>query len=350
MLSDTSFRIHSFQPLIKPQDLFNSLPLSPRIIEQVRLGRRQTIEILEGRDHRLLVVVGPCSIHDVKAALEYAVQLKKMAYSLRDALHIVMRVYFEKPRTSLGWKGLISDPHLDGSFDINHGLKLARQLLLEINELGLPAATEFLDIMTPRYISDLVSWSVIGARTVTSQIHRELASGLGMPMGFKNNSDGNIKAAIDAMTVAQYSHPLITIRENGLPVIMVTPGNPHRHIILRGSDTGTNYSMEHVEQTLQLLKAHQCPPRVMIDCSHGNSSKQYKNQPSVLRYWIHHIEKKRPLICGVMLESHLVPGKQALGHKKNLTYGQSITDSCIGWEETQDLLIELAEAVRKTYP
>jgi 3-deoxy-7-phosphoheptulonate synthase len=271
--------------------------------------------------------------------------LKSAAEKLSDKLYIIMRVYFEKPRTTVGWKGLISDPWLDGSFDINQGLALARTLLLELSQLGVPAGTEFLDTFVPTYFSDLIAWCAIGARTVESQIHRELASGLPMPVGFKNNMDGNIKAAIDAVKAAQHSHSFLGITQAGMPAMTRTAGNKDCHIILRGSHTASNYADYSIREAADFLKEAQLTPRMMVDCSHGNSMKEYQRQRTVVHALIDQLKKGPRFINGIMLESHLVEGKQKLQAKKALTYGQSITDGCIGWEDTLVLLEELAKAV-----
>ncbi len=338
--------LHSQQLLMTPQALMTAQPLNATALATVRLARDHINHIIQGKDRRLLVIVGPCSIHDTQAAMEYATLLKRAAEKFADDLCIVMRVYFEKPRTTIGWKGFISDPRLDGSFAINDGLALARQLLLELNQLGMPAGTEFLDTIIPAYLSDLIAWCAIGARTVESQTHRELASGLEMPVGFKNNTDGNIKVAIDAVSVAQHPHRFLGITQEGKPAIILTSGNPNCHVILRGSNTLPNYTANHVQETAGFLKDAGLMPRIMVDCSHGNSMKDEKRQRAVVRALIEQIKQGSTFINGVMLESNLVAGKQALQTKDALIYGQSVTDGCMGWEETLSVLEELAFTCR----
>lgn len=334
----------SEQVLITPDILINEFPHTSKTRQVVNDARHAINQILSGNDKRLLVIVGPCSIHDPDAALEYAHLLADAARQYQETLCIVMRAYFEKPRTTLGWKGLISDPNLDGSFDINTGLQSARKLLVAINELGLPIGTEFLDTFTPQYLKDLVSWCAIGARTSESQIHRELASYLPMPVGFKNTTDGNIQIAIDAMQVAQQSHPLLTINQAGYPMMVRTTGNHASHIVLRGSNQGTNFSAESVKQVREALLNIGLPLRIMIDCSHGNSQKKHEQQKEVINSVIQQLmDHEQHGIFGIMLESNLVPGKQQLSNK--LIYGQSITDSCIGWDETRAILATLAHTL-----
>lgn len=337
---------HLTEPLLTPATLLNTLPLSSKALETVKTARAAARNIIQGTDKRLLVIVGPCSIHDTQAALEYATLLKTAAERLTNELFIIMRVYFEKPRTTVGWKGLIRDPLLDGSFNINNGLTLARKLLLDLAELGVPAGTEFLDSMTPAYLSDLIAWSVIGARTVESQIHRELASALAMPVGFKNNTEGNIKAAIDAVQVAQCPHHFLGINTLGIPSIIKTTGNPNGHIILRGSNTTTNYSVHHIHEAANLLRYANLTPRLMVDCSHGNSMKDYQKQLTVVQALTEQLRTGPSFICGIMLESHLLAGRQELHPKHPLIYGQSITDGCIAWEDTVPLLEKIALAFK----
>lgn len=345
MLTVENHAVATQRALVTPESLIQSLPTPIRLSDRIASFRKQAEHIIHGHDPRLLVVVGPCSIHDPDAAIEYALKLKQLANELQDTLLIIMRVYFEKPRTTIGWKGLIRDPHLDQTYDINHGLKLARQLLLAINELGLPIATEFLDAMIPNYLQDLITWSAIGARTVQSQMHRELASGLNMPVGFKNNTDGNIKVAIDAVQTANHPHQLLSINSQGQPAIIHTVGNANCHIILRGSNDETNFSWESIQDATHKLKQTHINPRVMIDCSHGNSMKDYQRQPAVLDYLINIIQQGSTSILGIMLESNLVAGKQKLISKDHLVYGQSITDGCIGWDETALSLKKLASCM-----
>lgn len=335
-------RIASLQSLITPDQLLQQLPLPDLLTQQIASYRQTIVDILDGRDERLLVVIGPCSIHDSQAALDYAKRLKMAAEQFKSSLFFVMRVYFDKPRTLLGWKGLISDPHLNGSYDMNHGLILARQLLLELTALGLPAATEFLDSMIPQYIGDLISWCAIGARTAESQIHRELASGLSMPVGFKNSTDGNIQIAVDAVNAARCQHRFLGISKSGQPSILHSTGNEHCHIILRGGNSGPNYAPEHVHHALKLLKEAGLPERLMIDCSHGNSMKNHLRQADGVASIRQQRAKNPRAICGVMLESHLNSGKQVLGSQAPLEYGVSITDACLSWDETLPLLEALA--------
>lgn len=340
-----SFRTQ--QSLITPQALLHDFPLTTRTNQFINNVRATATQIIQGHDNRLLVIVGPCSIHDPIAATEYGYLLKQAAERFSDDLAIIMRVYFEKPRTTLGWKGFISDPLLNGSFDVNQGLSRARQLLIQLNESGLPTATEFLDPIIPPYISDLISWCAIGARTSESQLHRELASGLPMPVGFKNSTDGNIKIAIDATQVARQSHPLLSISPEGLPTIFHTSGNNACHIVLRGSSTHTNYAPE---QIAAILQDATLTNRIIVDCSHGNSNKMHQHQITAAHSLADQISAGSQSICGIMLESNLLAGKQSLTPNKALTYGQSITDSCISWTETIPLLEKLAQAAlaRKT--
>jgi 3-deoxy-7-phosphoheptulonate synthase len=340
-----NLRIHSNQPLITPESLIQEFPISENANEVVKAARNAANRIIQGGDDRLLVIVGPCSIHDSKAALEYAALLQNAAQSFKKELCIIMRVYFEKPRTTVGWKGLISDPFLNGSFDMNCGLRIARNLLLEINNLGMAAATEFLDTIVPQYLSDLISWSAIGARTSASQTHRELASGLPMAVGFKNSTDGNIKIAIDAVKVASHPHHFLSICQNGTPAIVRTTGNNNCHIILRGSQHGPNYETQHIIAAVNTLQNSNLIPRLMIDCSHGNSMKDYQRQHQIVQSITEQIENGSDYICGVMLESNLIAGNQTLDAEQPLVYGQSITDGCISWEETLILLEKLANAM-----
>jgi 3-deoxy-7-phosphoheptulonate synthase len=339
-------RIVRLVELASPRALIQELPLSDEHAEVLLRGRAEVEAILQGRDDRLLVVVGPCSVHDVAATREYAERLAAEVKGRREDLCLAMRVYFEKPRTSLGWKGLINDPHLDGSSDVNTGLRMARRLLLEVLSLGLPVGCEFLDPITPQYISDAVCWGAIGARTVESQIHRQLGSGLSMPVGFKNRTDGNIQVAVDAVRAAGVSHAFAGIDENGTPAILYTRGNEDSHVILRGGKGAPNYDAESVAQAIGLLRAASLPERVMIDLSHDNSGKDPERQPAVADAVAEQISAGQPAICGVMLESFLVAGRQDLDSGHDLVYGQSITDGCIGWETTVDVLDTLAAAVR----
>jgi 3-deoxy-7-phosphoheptulonate synthase len=339
-------RIERLRPLLPPAILMDELPLTERASTTVALGRAAVAKVLRGEDDRLIAVVGPCSIHDPAAAIDYAKKLLAVSQRLAADLCVVMRVYFEKPRTTVGWKGLINDPRLDGSFAINDGLRLGRHLLCDLAELGIPAGCEFLDPITPQFFADLVSWGAIGARTTESQVHRELASGLSVPVGFKNGTDGNLQIAIDAVRAAAHPHHFLSVTKEGLAAIVSTRGNPDCHIILRGANSGPNYSADHVAQAAAALKAGALPARVMVDCSHGNSSKDFHRQPIVARDLAAQIAAGDHALCGVMLESHLVGGRQNLKPGHPLTYGQSITDACLAWDDTLPVLDDLAAAVR----
>jgi 3-deoxy-7-phosphoheptulonate synthase len=342
-------RIEQIRPLIPPAILMENLPLSEKASTTVAESREALGRVLRGADDRLVVVVGPCSIHDVTAAREYARGLLALRPALEDALLLVMRVYFEKPRTTVGWKGLINDPRLDGTFRVNEGLGLARGLLLDLAEMGLPAGCEFLDTITPQYIADLVSWGAIGARTTESQVHRELASGLSMPIGFKNGTDGNTQIAIDAIKAAGHPHQFLSVTKQGLSAIVATRGNPDCHLILRGAHAGPNYQARSVQETGAALRVAGLPPRLMVDCSHGNSRKDPTRQPDVARDLAAQISGAggdAPVVFGVMIESHLVGGRQDTAPGRALTYGQSITDACLAWPDTVPLLHLLADAVR----
>ena len=338
-------RIDTVVPLMSPALLHHELPLTAELHDAVLDSRRQVEDVLNGRDPRLLVVVGPCSVHDPAAAGEYAGMLRDEAARLADDLLIVMRVYFEKPRSTVGWKGLINDPALDGTGDVGTGLRVARKLLLEVVGQRLPVAVEFLDPITPQYISDTVAWGAIGARTVESQIHRQLASGLSMPIGMKNRPDGSISTAIDAINAAAAPHVFPGIDFSGTPAIMHTSGNPDCHLVLRGGGGRPNYGAEDVATSLALLGKAGLPQRLVIDCSHGNSNKDHLRQPLVADDVAGQIEAGQDGIAGVMLESFLVPGRQDLGGP--LTYGQSVTDACMGWEPTVAVLDRLATAAAK---
>jgi 3-deoxy-7-phosphoheptulonate synthase len=340
-------RVEKIRPLIPPAILMENLPITERASATVAEARQMIAHALRGQDDRLIVVVGPCSIHDVKAARDYAGRLKEQADRYHDDLIVVMRVYFEKPRTTVGWKGLINDPHLDGSFAINQGLHLARALLLDLAEMGLPAGCEFLDTITPQYLADLVTWGAIGARTTESQVHRELASGLSVPVGFKNGTDGNIQIAVDAISAAGHPHQFLSVTKQGVSAIVATRGNPDCHVILRGAVSGPNFGADAVARAVALLNTAGVAARVMIDCSHGNSGKDPKRQPLVVRDVAAQIARGSRSVGGVMIESHLVDGRQASGAGSSLVYGQSITDACLGWDATVPLLDELAVAVRQ---
>src|SRR5262252_370969 len=339
-------RVESFRPLLPPAILLEEQPLNERGSETVTRARRDISRILRDEDDRLVVIVGPCSIHDPVAALEYGRRLRKLADEHASDLCIVMRVYFEKPRTTVGWKGLINDPNLDGSFVINEGLRLARRLLLDFAEQGLPAGCEFLDPISPQFTSDLVTWGAIGARTTESQVHRELASGLSMPVGFKNGTDGGVQIAIDAVRSAAHPHSFLGVTEQGLCAIVSTRGNRDCHVILRGGQTGPNYDALSVQKTVAALRDAGLSPRLMIDTSHGNSEKDHRRQPAVARDIAAQLAQGEAGIFGVMMESFLVAGRQDLRDPAALVYGQSITDACLGWNETEPVLEELAEAIR----
>jgi 3-deoxy-7-phosphoheptulonate synthase len=339
-------RIRGTKVVLPPVFLEEELPISDKASLTVFMARNQVSDILAGRDPRLLVVVGPCSIHDTKAAREYAAQLKPLIEEFSDSLCIVMRVYFEKPRTTIGWKGLINDPHLDQTYKINDGLRIARHLLLDLAEMGVPAGTEFLDIISPQYFVDLVTWGAIGARTTESQVHRQLVSGLSCPVGFKNGTSGDVQIAIDAILSASHQHTFLGGTKNGQTAIFFTTGNPDCHVILRGGRKLVNYDAASVNAAGQQLEKAGLPARVMIDCSHANSSKDYERQAVVASDIAGQIEGGDRRIIGVMIESNLVAGAQKLVKGKPLVYGQSLTDACIGWPETVDILRELAAAVR----
>ncbi|KAJ7644101.1 hypothetical protein FB45DRAFT_896904 [Roridomyces roridus] len=343
-------RVKSTRPLVSPAILQEDLPLTLLAAHTVLQGRLEIEKILRSDDDRLLVVVGPCSVHHVDAALEYARLLKNYADTAKEDLLIVMRVYFEKPRTTVGWKGLINDPELNGSFQINKGLRIARNLLLDIAKLGLPAGCEFLDTISPQYTADLVSWGAIGARTTESQVHRELTSALSMPTGFKNSTDGSVGIAIDACRAARAGHVFLSVGKEGLSSIVETTGNPDVHVILRGGASGPNYQADFVRDAGEKLKKAGIAPKLMIDCSHGNSSKQHEKQKEVAEDIAQQLESgdTGAYIFGVMLESNLVAGRQDISsHGLNgMKYGQSVTDACISWETTIPVLERLREGVR----
>ena len=338
-------RIRAVRPLLTPALLQESLPVSDTLIDRVEQQRRAISDVLHGRDDRLIVVVGPCSIHDHDQAMEYARRLQPLAQELADDLLVVMRVYFEKPRTTVGWKGYINDPHLDGTFAMNEGLERARRLLLEVVELGLPAGTEFLDLLSPQFISDLIAWGAIGARTTESQSHRQLASGMSCPVGFKNGTDGGVKVAVDAIVSAQSPHAFMGMTKMGQAAIFETRGNDDCHVILRGGKT-PNYDAAHVQAACEALQASQLRPQVMIDLSHANSSQQHQRQIDVPSDVAGQIAGGEARIAGVMVVSHLEEGRQDLG-RGELKRGVSITDACISMEQTEPVLRELAAAVRK---
>jgi len=338
-------RIRSMQPLAAPETLLRECVRTAEATATVLQTRGRLQRILHGHDDRLAVVIGPCSIHDVVAAREYAGRLAEQRGWFADTLEIIMRVYFEKPRTTVGWKGLINDPYLDGTFRINEGLRRARQLLIDINQLGLPAGCEFLDIFTPQYLADLVSWGAIGARTTESQVHREMASGLSCPVGFKNGTDGNVRIAIDAVKAASHPHHFLAVMKDGRSAIASTTGNADCHLILRGGKQ-PNYDAESVAAATRELRAAGRPPHLMIDASHGNSSKQAQNQPLVVDDIAAQIAGGSGCIAGVMVESNLVGGRQDLIAGQPLRYGQSVTDGCIDWDTSVMVLKTLSEAVK----
>lgn len=347
-------RIKRLQPLMPPAILVDDLPLTEgsKAEQTVLRGRDAVNNAIKGRDDRLICIVGPCSIHDPKAALEYAEKLKDLADKLVNDLIIVMRVYFEKPRTTVGWKGLINDPALDGSFQINKGLRTARELLLQVNELGLPCGCEFLDTISPQFFADLVAWGAIGARTTESQIHRELASGLSMTIGFKNSTSGDVDIACDAVMAAKHPHTFLSVTKQGLAAIVHTRGNQFCHVILRGGANGPNYDSEHIQAiTKTLIKKGISSRKLIVDCSHGNSLKKHENQPKVSADIARQLQggPTQQTIVGVMIESHLVEGNQkhsTSAGKEGLVYGQSITDACVNFATTEKMLRELAEAVQ----
>lgn len=339
-------RITDVKPIDSPETLFKDLPLSDQAADTVFKARQSIYDVLDGKDDRLLVIVGPCSIHDTKAAIEYGEKLKVLRDELSDDLLIVMRVYFEKPRTTVGWKGLINDPDLDDSYHINKGVRLARELLLELAKMGVPAGTEYLDLISPQYISDLVSWGAIGARTTESQGHRELASGLSCPVGFKNGTNGGLQIALDAISAASRPHNFMSLTKEGHSAIFCTSGNEYTHIILRGG-TRPNYDRESVNHAAEKLQDSGLKTRMMVDCSHANSQKQFEKQIDVCNDIAHQLKTGQDNIFGVMLESHLVEGRQDIKPGCDLTYGQSITDACISWDDTETVLRNLAEAVQQ---
>jgi len=347
MINTDDLRIANIDPILAPLLLIKELPVNEQAAKLISNTREQAEQILQGWDPRLLVVVGPCSINDPESALDYGQRLRGIAAKYKDDLLLVMRVYFEKPRTTIGWKGLINDPNMDNTFDINRGLHSARKLLLDLASIDVPAGTEFLDAIIPQYIADLVAWGAIGARTTESQIHRQLASGLSMPVGFKNGTGGSIQIAVDAINAARFAHHFLSVTKHGVSAIVSTVGNPACHLILRGSSAGPNCDPDNVAKAVEHLKAAGLPSHLMIDCSHGNSCKDYRKQPAVAEQIAAQIAKGSSAITAVMIESNLVEGTQALNDGKNLTYGQSITDACVGWDTTVHMLDTFADAVQK---
>jgi len=345
MYQTDDVRINKIKDLLPPIALLERFPASAAANKSVVSGRAAIHNIFNSKDDRLLVVIGPCSIHDPVAALEYGQRLVKLREKYKDSLEIVMRVYFEKPRTTVGWKGLINDPYMDNSFKLNDGLRLGRKLLLDINELGLPTAGEFLDMITPQYMADFMCWGAIGARTTESQVHRELASGLSCPVGFKNGTDGTIKIAIDAIGSASASHHFLSVTKFGHAAIVETTGNSDCHIILRGGNSSTNFDAQSVADVTEQLEGSGLNTKIMIDFSHANSSKKFENQMLVSTDVSQQISQGNDNIFGVMVESHLVEGNQKLVDGQAKVYGQSITDACIGWNDTETLLAQLSNAV-----
>jgi 3-deoxy-7-phosphoheptulonate synthase len=345
MPATDDLRIQSLETLSPPSQVIGEAPATSRIAETVGDARRAAHDILHGADDRLVVVVGPCSIHDTKGALDYAQRLARERGRHAEDLEILMRVYFEKPRTTVGWKGLINDPGLDGGFRINDGLRLARRVLLDVCALDLPAACEFLDVTTPQYIADLVAWGAIGARTTESQIHRELASGLSCPVGFKNGTNGDVRIAVDAVLAAAQPHHFLAVTKEGRAAIATTTGNGDAHIVLRGGKT-PNYDAENIAAATTALANAGLPPRLMVDASHANSGKNHENQPAVVAELCAQLAAGQPRIMGVMIESHLVAGRQDIVRGRPLTYGQSVTDACVDWETSVEMLDALAAAVR----
>lgn len=343
MKRGSDLRVRKIKPLISPALLLEELPLKSKENTQIQAQRQSISAIIQGHDPRLLVIVGPCSIHDPQAALEYAAKLSAIAERLQDKILILMRVYFEKPRTTVGWKGLINDPHLDDTYDINHGLRIARELMLKITHMNLPIAAEFLDTITPQYIADLVSWGAIGARTTESQIHRELASGLSMPIGFKNATSGDIGIALDAIVAANHPHSFLGVTQQGLSAIVMTEGNEDAHLVLRGGKTGPNYDQASLEKINALLQARNIKTGLIVDASHANSEKNHLKQIDVIQaLCTTYVTRKDIPLRGVMIESHLQGGRQDLQKGASLVYGQSITDACLSWDDTLTLLEQLA--------
>jgi 3-deoxy-7-phosphoheptulonate synthase len=340
-------RIDTLKPLLPPAILMEEIPLGDAASAAVVESRTEVARIIDGGDDRLVVVVGPCSIHDPEAGLEYARRLKPLTERLKGDLKIVMRTYFEKPRTTVGWKGLINDPKLDGSFAINQGLRVARTFLRDVVELGVPTALEFLDPITPQFMADLVTWGAIGARTTESQVHRELASGLSMPVGFKNGTSGTVQIAADAVRSAAEPHHFLSVTKQGLAAIVATKGNPHCHVILRGGSNGPNYGEESVAAAIALLGKNKLPGKLMIDTSHANSGKDPAKQPEVAAAIARQVGGGSRSIFGVMIESFLVAGRQEIGERAGMTFGQSVTDGCLAWDTTVPVLEELADSVRK---
>ncbi|MEZ8102630.1 3-deoxy-7-phosphoheptulonate synthase [Vibrio bivalvicida] len=346
-LKTDELRTQALGPMPTPAELGNAHPITDEVAQRIAQSRRQIENILTGEDQRLLVIVGPCSVHDTGAAIDYAERLAAIQNQYKDQLFIVMRTYFEKPRTIVGWKGLITDPNLDGSYALEAGLNKARKLLLDINKLGLATATEFLDMITGQYIADLITWGAIGARTTESQIHREMASALSCPVGFKNGTNGNIKIAIDAIRASQASHYFYSPDKNGRMTVYRTSGNPYGHVILRGGDKGPNFDAESVDAACKQLGEVGLPQRLVVDFSHANCQKQHRKQLDVAKDICEQIKSGKNQVAGIMAESFILEGNQSMADINNLTYGQSITDPCLGWEDTATMLDMLATAVKE---
>jgi len=340
--------VEGYYLLASPQQIHREFPAGPKSIETVLHGREVIRNILDGKDRRLFIVIGPCSIHDTKAAMEYAQRLKALAHKVSDQLYLVMRVYFEKPRTTVGWKGLINDPHMDDSFKIEEGIKIARKLLLDVTNLGLPTATEALDPISPQYLTELICWSAIGARTTESQTHREMSSGLSTPVGFKNGTDGNIEVAVNAMKSALSSHHFLGIDPEGRISVFKTKGNAYSHVVLRGGNKKPNFDAESVKHCEQILEKEGLRKKIMIDCSHGNSNKDHKNQPKVFQAVIDQVAAGNESIVGMMVESNLSEGSQSIPKDlSQLKYGVSVTDKCIDWDSTEKMILEGYEKLKK---
>ena len=342
-------RIINTQELVSPQEIIDSISPSERGFATIIKARNQIKNILNKSDNKFMIVVGPCSIHDIEAAKEYATRLKNLSSSLSGNCLVIMRVYFEKPRTVIGWKGLINDPDLDGSFKINKGIRIARKLLIDLAEMEIPCGHEFLDLVSPQYVSDLISWGAIGARTTESQSHRELASGLSCPVGFKNGTDGSLQIAIDAMNAARHSHSFLSVTKEGKSAIFNTAGNDDCHIIHRGGNNKSNYGSDDVKNSVRILEQNGMRPNIMIDASHANSNKDFKMQSKVVDDVKNQLLSGEKNIIGIMLESNLVEGNQKINSRDKLRYGQSITDSCIGWEETENIILDLDDTLKKAY-
>ena len=342
-------RIINTQELVSPREIIDSISPSEKGFATIINARNQIKNILNKSINKFMIIVGPCSIHDVEAAKEYATRLKNLASSLSSNCLVVMRVYFEKPRTVIGWKGLINDPDLDGSFKINKGIRIARKLLIDLAEMDIPCGHEFLDLVSPQYVSDLISWGAIGARTTESQSHRELASGLSCPVGFKNGTDGSLQIAIDAMNAARHSHSFLSVTKEGKSAIFNTAGNDDCHIIHRGGNNKSNFGSDDVKNSVRILEQNGMNPNIMIDASHANSNKDFKMQSIVVDDVKNQLMLGEKNIIGIMLESNLVEGNQKINSRDKLKYGQSITDSCIGWEETENIILDLDETLKKAY-